>query len=202
MHQKVKIIFLLFQKLLKIDTNHRNKKLVMNNFNNSFSGFDKIVNNLQNDHDDKSIIDSNINKININNNALVEEHQDNKNYNYNFINTAQIEQELNNVNNQKQNNTENNKEENKNIHSGHRQRVREKFLSHPEQTNDTDLIELLLFTIIPRTDTRQMAVNLINKFGNIHNIFNADIEEINNCGVNGHSLKYIFQLIKIINQKC
>ena len=87
------------------------------------------------------------------------------------------------------------------IKSGHRQRARERFLLNPNGTSDYDILELLLFLIIPRADTKPMAKVLLDKFKTISNIYNAKQEEIDECGVNGKALKYIFELLKTINNK-
>ena len=83
-----------------------------------------------------------------------------------------------------------------NLHSGHRQRARERFLSNPEGTSDYDLLELLLFLIIPRADTKPIAKCLIDKYKTLRDVFNADICELNNFGIKGEAVKYLSTLIK------
>ncbi len=71
--------------------------------------------------------------------------------------------------------------ENKEIphYIGHRQRLREKFLINlGEDFKDYELIELILFNLIPRRDVKPIAKSLIKKFGNFSNIINASIEEL------------------------
>lgn len=87
------------------------------------------------------------------------------------------------------------------IHSGHRQRARERFLNNPETTSDYDLLELLLFLIIPRADTKPIAKKLIDKYKTLRNLFNASIMELNNDGINGNALKYIFLLINTTQRR-
>lgn len=87
------------------------------------------------------------------------------------------------------------------IHSGHRQRARERFLNNPETTSDYDLLELLLFLIIPRADTKPIAKKLIDKYKTLRNLFNASIMELNNDGINGNALKYIFLLINTTQKR-
>ena len=64
----------------------------------------------------------------------------------------------------------------------------------PSLTNDIELLELLLFTIIPRADTKQMAYVLMDKFKNLHSISNASVNDLNACGVNGEKIHYVFKL--------
>ena len=59
---------------------------------------------------------------------------------------------------------------------GHRSRVRKKFLqSLGEELHDYELLEILLFAASPRQDTKQSAKKLIEKFGDISAVVNADV---------------------------
>ncbi len=62
----------------------------------------------------------------------------------------------------------------KNIHAGHRERVRENVLKNGfEQLEDHRLLELLLFYSIPREDTNEIAHRLLNEFGSFTEIIKA-----------------------------
>ncbi len=62
-----------------------------------------------------------------------------------------------------------------NLHAGHRQRVREKFMqSGLDSFNDVQIVELLLFYCVPRRDTNELAHILLNEFGTLHNLLEAD----------------------------
>ena len=87
------------------------------------------------------------------------------------------------------------------IHSGHRQRARERFLNNPDAISDYDLLELLLFLIIPRADTKPIAKKLIDKYRTLNNIFNAEKTQLTNDGINGDALKYIFLLINTTQKR-
>jgi DNA repair protein RadC len=51
-------------------------------------------------------------------------------------------------------------------HSGHRERLRERFASGgSEAMPDYELLELLLFMAVPRRDTKQLAKTLLHEFG-------------------------------------
>lgn len=70
-------------------------------------------------------------------------------------------------------------EKKQSMHSGHRSRLRERYLT--EGTNnfsDINLLELLLFSTIPRGDTNPIAHRLIEKFGSLSSIFEAPQEEL------------------------
>lgn len=67
----------------------------------------------------------------------------------------------------------------KNVHKGHRQRVRNKVFENGfKQLEDHELLELLLFYSIPQGDTNELAHNLIIEFGNLANVINASPKEL------------------------
>lgn len=66
----------------------------------------------------------------------------------------------------------------KNIHLGHRQRVIENYLRRPDSFADHQVLELLLFFVLPRVDTNPLAHKLINTFGSLGGVFNATVEQL------------------------
>ena len=76
----------------------------------------------------------------------------------------------------------------KNIHAGHRERVRENVLKNGfEQLEDHRLLELLLFYSIPREDTNEIAHRLLNEFGSFTEIVKATpkkLSEVQGVGKN------------------
>lgn len=66
----------------------------------------------------------------------------------------------------------------KNIHSGHRKRVKANVIKNGfSQLEEHKLLELVLFYSIPREDTNELAHRLINHFGSFEDVFKADIEQ-------------------------
>lgn len=63
------------------------------------------------------------------------------------------------------------------IHDGHRERLREKFLAGGH-FQPHELLELLLTYSIPRINTNEIAHRLINHFGSIDAVFSADTDEL------------------------
>ncbi len=60
-------------------------------------------------------------------------------------------------------------------HLGHRQRLRERFLRGGESAlNDYELLELLLFGANPRADMKPLAKDLLEEFGSLTGVLNAD----------------------------
>lgn len=78
----------------------------------------------------------------------------------------------------------NNASENKNIHEGHRKRVREKFLKTGLQNfEDYQLLEFLLFYVYKRKDTNEIGHELMNEFHTLENVFSAPYDEL--CKIKG-----------------
>ncbi len=71
------------------------------------------------------------------------------------------------------------RQEVENIHTGHRFRMREKLFAHGEHIFDTyELLEMLLYSVIPYMDTNPIAKRLLKKFGSLDEILHADREEL------------------------
>lgn len=74
-------------------------------------------------------------------------------------------------------------EENTNVHAGHRQRMKEMFIKNGfEGFSDHQILEMVLFYTYPRIDTNEIAHNLINRFGGICGVFDADIDDLVTLG--------------------
>ncbi len=87
------------------------------------------------------------------------------------------------------------------MHEDHRKRVRERFLSEGlDGFAPHNVLEFLLFYSIPRRDTNEIAHALLDKFGGLSQVFDADINElaeVNGIGINSAVLiKLIPQLAK------
>ena len=66
-----------------------------------------------------------------------------------------------------------------NLHEEHRTRTREKFLKTKlDGFADHEVLEFMLYYCYPRQDTNEIAHKLINEFGSLHNLFEADAREI------------------------
>ncbi len=67
----------------------------------------------------------------------------------------------------------------KNVHGGHRKRLRDRAMSEGlESFNPHQVLELLLFYAIPRQDTSETAHLLIDRFGSVHEVLNAQESEL------------------------
>ena len=65
------------------------------------------------------------------------------------------------------------------IHDGHRQRLKERFLTEGlDHFDELYVLELLLFYCIPRKDTNPIANRLLDHFGSLTAVFDATVEEL------------------------
>jgi len=71
-----------------------------------------------------------------------------------------------------------------NIHAGHRERLRDRFVKEGlDNFQDHNALELLLFYAIPQKDTNEEAHALMDTFGSISEVFDASYEDL--CSVKG-----------------
>lgn len=61
---------------------------------------------------------------------------------------------------------------------GHRDRLRERFAAGPNTLPDYELLELLLFRLIPRADTKPVAKALLVRFGTLAEVLGAPVERL------------------------
>ncbi len=85
------------------------------------------------------------------------------------------------------------------MHEGHRNRLKERFLTEGlDSFQQHNILELLLFYAIPRRDTNEIAHLLLERFGSISDVFDAPIRELMKVdGIGEHAailLKMIPQL--------
>ncbi|MCG8501462.1 MAG: DNA repair protein RadC [Firmicutes bacterium] len=73
----------------------------------------------------------------------------------------------------------------KNLHKGHRQRVKARYLAEGlDAFEDHQVLEMLLFYSIPMRDTNELAHKMIKEFGSLAGLFEADPKDIcNRCGI-------------------
>lgn len=82
------------------------------------------------------------------------------------------------------------------VHDGHRDRKRDQFLrSGAESFAEHELLELLLFSAIPRKDTNPIAHALIDRFGSLQGVLSASFEELVKMPDIGKSAAVLIMLI-------
>jgi DNA repair protein RadC len=79
----------------------------------------------------------------------------------------------------------------------HRQRLKRKFIEAGiGALHDYEIIELLLSYAIPRKDVKPLAKNLIQTFGSIRKIMDADVQDIENVKGMGHHAAVLIKLVR------
>ena len=73
---------------------------------------------------------------------------------------------------------ENDNKKEKHYHGGHRKRLDKKALENFDALAPHEYLEILLFNVIPRANTNELAHELIDKFGSLKGVLNADINEL------------------------
>jgi DNA repair protein RadC len=90
-------------------------------------------------------------------------------------------------------------DDNKKLCAGHRDRLREKFLS--DHLADYEKLELLLSYAIPRRDVRPLARGLVKHFGGVYQVLRAPIDDLmafNGVGRNtAVFIKVVHQMMQI-----
>lgn len=65
------------------------------------------------------------------------------------------------------------------IHEGHRQRLKDRFLREGlDGFTDVQVLELLLFYVIPRLDTNPIAHDLLRRFGTLARVLDAPVSKL------------------------
>lgn len=87
------------------------------------------------------------------------------------------------------------------MHEGHRERIKEKFLKNGiDNFEPHEVLELLLYSAIPRKDTNVIAHNLLDHFGSISGIFDAPYEELLKVDGIGQSAATLIKLVPPISR--
>lgn len=85
---------------------------------------------------------------------------------------------------------------------GHRDRLRKRFQRGGDQAlEDYELLELILFRLIPRRDTKPIAKELLAKFDTLAEVFGAPIERLQEVKGIGDNVALDLKLIAAISQR-
>lgn len=87
-------------------------------------------------------------------------------------------------------------------HDGHRARLKERFLNEGLDSFSThEVVELMLFYAIPQRDVNETAHLLVERFGSLAGILEADIDEIKEVeGVGAHAAT-MFKMICAVTRR-
>jgi DNA repair protein RadC len=91
----------------------------------------------------------------------------------------------------------------KNVHAGHRDRMKDRYLESGAESFAThELLEMLLFYGIPQKDTNSLAHDMINHFGSLEGVISATPEELMAIpGIKKHAAVLI-SLVAEISRRC
>lgn len=85
----------------------------------------------------------------------------------------------------------------------HRERVREEFLANSfnDSTPDHKILEMLLFYSIPRKNTNVIAHDLLDRFGSLSAVFEADITELKKIDGVGENTAIFLKLMVHVTKR-
>ncbi|MGE6740190.1 RadC family protein [Allorhizobium pseudoryzae] len=85
---------------------------------------------------------------------------------------------------------------------GHRDRLRARYREHGDTAlADYEVLELLLFRLIPRKDTKPIAKALIERFGNLAGVFGAPLSLLQEVNGIGEAVALDIKLIASVGQR-
>ncbi len=83
---------------------------------------------------------------------------------------------------------------------GHRQRMRERFYKEGlDSFEPHEVLELILFFVVPRRDTNELAHRLIERFGSFHNVLESSRETLREFGLTENTIALLKMLPSISN---
>lgn len=86
-------------------------------------------------------------------------------------------------------------------HLGHRDRLRQRFKNVPDALADYELLELLLFRVIPRADTKPLAKSLLTRFGSLAEVLGAPEKLIAETPGVGPSIALELKIVEAIAKR-
>ena len=87
------------------------------------------------------------------------------------------------------------------LHANHRSRVRKRYLENGlDGFADHEVLEFLLYYCYPQVDTNEIAHRLINEYGSLYNLFEADPHDVmNRCRITERVAVLISLMPKVAN---
>lgn len=88
------------------------------------------------------------------------------------------------------------------VHDGHRQRMKKRFMKYgADSFDDINLLELILFYAIPRTDTNLLAHALLDRFGSFSAVMEASPSQLMEVEGVGENTAALLHLIPAVSQR-
>ena len=85
---------------------------------------------------------------------------------------------------------------------GHRERMRTRFREHGlDNFSDRDVLELLLYYVIPRRDVRPIAAALLSTFGSLYGVFEASVDALAQVQGVGEHAATLLRLVPQVSRR-
>ena len=89
-----------------------------------------------------------------------------------------------------------------NLHKGHRNRMRKKYLMSGADSMPThELVEILLYYCIPQKDTNELAHQLLERFGSIEGLLSSSPDELSSVSGIKESASVLISLVNALNRR-
>ena len=96
-----------------------------------------------------------------------------------------------------------NKQTDGGVHSGHRQRFRDRFIKTGlDGFEDHEALELLLYFAIARQNVNPLAHKLLDHFGSLPGVLEAPVGELKNVTGIGENAAVLINLVSALGRKC
>ena len=88
------------------------------------------------------------------------------------------------------------------MHSGHRKRLKKRFLEEGlDSFEPHQVLELILFFSIPRKDTNETAHKLLERFGSLSGVFEAGVKELTDVEGIGENSAFLISMIPQLSRR-
>lgn len=88
------------------------------------------------------------------------------------------------------------------IHDGHRERLRQRFLECGfNGVSDHNILEMILIYAIPRRDTNDLAHVLIDRFGTLAGVLEADMDDLKSVKGLGDNAVILLKMFTQVNKR-
>lgn len=88
------------------------------------------------------------------------------------------------------------------LHEKHRERMRQKYVAAKEALSDHEILEILLYQVIPRKNTNPIAHRLLRRFGSLRGVLEAELSELVQVEDVGEATAFFLKQILYLWKRC
>ncbi len=88
------------------------------------------------------------------------------------------------------------------LHEKHRERMRQKYIAAKDVLSDHEILEILLYHIIPRKNTNPIAHKLLRRFGSLRGVLEADLSELMQVDGVGEATAFFLKQLLYLWKRC